>query len=804
MRHAILVVSVMSMIALPVEAQRFRRPYSGDYALGYGYDHDGGGSGCRDFVCDGRCYNGHSGNDFRTPLGTTVVAAAAGRVVQTNDGCADYGYLGNTCGGGCGNMVRIEHSNGSRSLYCHMRRGTIRVSVGQTVTCGQTLGQSASSGNSTGPHLHFGYYSSSSASSSDPFSGSCSRSTSLWTDQNGYSAPGTGCSCTPSTETCNGRDDDCDGQVDDGVTRSCSTECGSGTQRCSAGSWGACSAPAPTADVCNGADDDCDGTADDSDVCEIDLLHLSQATYAAPTSTDVNGDGRADLCARGYGGVRCWIAGDGGYTELAAPVPWGDESGWTHVSYYSTIRMGDLDGDGRADLCARASTGVTCMLSSGDAFAASSAGSLWRDTLSNTNGWNHPRFYTTLRLADVDADGREDLCARDSQGFGCWLSDGTRFDRRIEGPRWSDESGWGAARYYGTIRMRDIDGDRRADVCARSSAGVECWLSDGNGFPTRVEGPAWSDESGWGAMQYWSTLRLADVNGDERADLCARSSTDLSCVLSNGAGFDAPIVVGPLSDEVGWDDAAHYATLRAGDMNGDGAEDLCIRAAVGMRCYMLQGDAFARIDGPVWSDESGWGAPRFYHTIRMADFDGDGLDDLCARASSGWRCQGSLGETFTDPVVLDELTDAGGWDEPHYFTTILSAGRACRAEMEVCNGRDDDCDGMVDEDAHDEMCNERDDDCDGEVDEHAGEETCNGADDDCDGETDEDDVCAEIPTYGDGGVALGDAGMPSSTPTGGLRSDCGCRGAGAGGGSSIAWLAPLAIVWLVRRRRSSP
>src|SRR5690606_26945355 len=61
--------------------------------------------------------------------------------------------------------------------------------------------------------------------------------------------------CTPSAETCNGRDDDCDGRIDEGVTRSCSSACGSGTQTCSAGSWGSCSAPQPVTEVCNGRDD---------------------------------------------------------------------------------------------------------------------------------------------------------------------------------------------------------------------------------------------------------------------------------------------------------------------------------------------------------------------------------------------------------------------------------------------------------------------------------------------------------------------------------------------------------------------
>ena len=79
-------------------------------------------------------------------------------------------------------------------------------------------------------------------------------------------------SCTPGTpgaETCNNIDDDCDGTVDDGLTRP--TSCGvgacasTGTETCSAGSWGGntCTAGTPAAETCNNIDDDCDGTVDD-------------------------------------------------------------------------------------------------------------------------------------------------------------------------------------------------------------------------------------------------------------------------------------------------------------------------------------------------------------------------------------------------------------------------------------------------------------------------------------------------------------------------------------------------------------
>src|SRR5690606_14638854 len=99
-----------------------------------------------------------------------------------------------------------------------------------------------------------------------------------------------GCDCRPTAETCDGRDQDCDRRVDEGVTNACGP-CG-GTP----------------VETCNGRDDDCDGTVDDEDVCEIDLLTSQPSAYAPPRSTDVDANGTADLCARGYGGVRCWTA----------------------------------------------------------------------------------------------------------------------------------------------------------------------------------------------------------------------------------------------------------------------------------------------------------------------------------------------------------------------------------------------------------------------------------------------------------------------------------------------------------------
>lgn len=88
-------------------------------------------------------------------MGATVVAADKGTVFAVNNSCThNWGKDGSCgCGGGYGNYVMIDHGNGKVTIYGHLTNAI--VSVGQSVSKGQTIGYVGSTGNSTGPHLHF-------------------------------------------------------------------------------------------------------------------------------------------------------------------------------------------------------------------------------------------------------------------------------------------------------------------------------------------------------------------------------------------------------------------------------------------------------------------------------------------------------------------------------------------------------------------------------------------------------------------------------------------------------------------------
>jgi murein DD-endopeptidase MepM/ murein hydrolase activator NlpD len=87
-------------------------------------------------------WSGHLAIDLAVGIGDPVRASDGGTVVYSGWNATGYGY-----------MVMVDHGNGYQTLYAHLSNTS--VSCGSGVYQGQTIGSGGSTGNSTGPHLHF-------------------------------------------------------------------------------------------------------------------------------------------------------------------------------------------------------------------------------------------------------------------------------------------------------------------------------------------------------------------------------------------------------------------------------------------------------------------------------------------------------------------------------------------------------------------------------------------------------------------------------------------------------------------------
>lgn len=157
----------------------------------------------QDYSCGARSYDTQSGYNhpgidyFLWPFAwnlveedaVAVIAAAAGTIIGKDDGNEHT-----SCGSSSAdwNAVYLLHDDGSTTWYGHLKKFSLTTKqIGETVEAGEFLGIVASSGNSTGPHLHFEVHDVFTGDAVDPYAGPCNTTTTetWWNDQHPYKDP---------------------------------------------------------------------------------------------------------------------------------------------------------------------------------------------------------------------------------------------------------------------------------------------------------------------------------------------------------------------------------------------------------------------------------------------------------------------------------------------------------------------------------------------------------------------------------------------------------------------------------------
>lgn len=272
---------------------------------------------------------------------------------------------------------------------------------------------------------------------------------------------------------------------------------------------------------------------------------------------DLTGDAKADLCFVDAGTLRCAPGrGDGTFDAPAA-------IGALAVEPESLV-LADVDGDRRADACGRDGTGVTCALASA-AFTASP----FSPAFARTGAADATD--RSLSGADADGDGKAELCGLTAQGVICAF--------RGQAPILLVRSAW--PMLGAPLWSADLDGDARTDWCVSPGGptGAACGLDRDRGLTTDGAPWAYTFQSRFAAAPADTTVgALADLDGDRRADLCTIRGRSIACARSQGYAF------GPESTLVALPGAGALTALWLGDLDGDGVTDACAEDGASIRC----------------------------------------------------------------------------------------------------------------------------------------------------------------------------------------------------------------------------
>ncbi len=302
----------------------------------------------------------------------------------------------------------------------------------------------------------------------------------------------------------------------------------------------------------------------------------------SPTSTtlqlgDLDGDGRADACIHAPGDRRCALSVEIAGTEedrrphtVFEPTSSGTLASCGSRFESEDIQLADVDGDGHADVCATMGFGVACAVAmmAGDC-APAIKWSLWPGDAGGERA--------NVNFGDLDGDGKADVCASMAPGIVCARSTGRAFGKA---QLWASAATGDPPGPASSLVLADIDGDGRADACWMGRSGVLCARSTGASF-ARAE--VWSTEQVFAGA---GRLYVGDLNGDARADVCWRGDGGVACSLSTGTGFTRSSIW--LSQDAS-PDAARIVksdSLALGDVNGDRRADLCGYDASGVVCAL--------------------------------------------------------------------------------------------------------------------------------------------------------------------------------------------------------------------------
>ncbi|GHJ46769.1 hypothetical protein Cs7R123_41110 [Catellatospora sp. TT07R-123] len=227
---------------------------------------------------------------------------------------------------------------------------------------------------------------------------------------------------------------------------------------------------------------------------------------------------------------------------------------------YDSVALADITGDGKKDLVYRTPDGRIWM---GARTTGTGIASFSAPVVVASTYW--PWAYPNMYFADLTGDGKADIITRDSNGN---LFEYVNQGSSTFGARTAAGTGY-TPTGYPDLAFADLTGDGKADLQARSGDDLFFYLNNG---ATPV---SWTNktQTGSGAWSTYSWIGLAEVTGDSKADLLARNSAgnliQFTNMGTNGAGM--------WSTTKYWVVSGAFSTptaLAAGDLTADGKADI--------------------------------------------------------------------------------------------------------------------------------------------------------------------------------------------------------------------------------------
>jgi hypothetical protein len=369
---------------------------------------------------------------------------------------------------------------------------------------------------------------------------------------------------------------------------------------------------------------------------------------------DLNADGRPDLSVADSDTNTISVLLGNGDGTFAAKTDFGTGSN------PSSVAIADLNGDGRPDLSVANNNffgSVSVLLGNGDG------------TFAAKTDFGAGSFSISVAISDLNADGWPDMAVanNDSSGAVSVLlgnGDGT----------FAGSAHFSTGFHSISVAIADLNADGRPDLAVANHgivfglASVSVRLGNGDG--------TFAPTTNWGAGSKPSSVAIADLNADGRADLAVTNSDSgaVSVLLGHGDGTFEP--------RTDWDTGPNPSSVAIADLDADGRAELAVANNGSNSVSVLRGNG----DGS-FGTKNDFGTALHPYSVAIADLNADGRPDLAVAnggffgfppSHTGSVLLGNGDGTFGAKIDFDTRSD-------HYSVAIADLNADGRPDLALPN-----------------------------------------------------------------------------------------------------------------------